>query len=417
MVNLATMYGFFLKKLFLIFLVLLNISVNALDHNDDISETLRNTIINIENQLSENIYNSPSHALSGIDAWVDDSGLTWSNSKLSDFDEQKLSFEVKLKNNAQVRAERSILNIGQTNIELKFANLLERRLKAKYFLFIEHLQQKKRKALLNQQRLLANSELNHWKIKVNSKDFRADKLQQAGLTLDSIWADEIENSAILNRFNDGSLGERQFLNNSNSNVISITKMLVITKDILNAGIYQKHNISIRKAELDRNLANKQKQRFKAQENFALNSIKLEYDNKDNDLGFSIGMKIPITNNSYDNILKERAKYYARIDVGHTATEVSERLLEKQFQLMQLQDQWTSNQKLLHKINMRIARFSKIENIDLLPHLKQEHLKRRERQEDIYIQALKEYINDLNIAGMLSAKPYRNWIHPQTPHIL
>jgi len=143
------------------------------------NEILRNIIIETENKFVENDYDYSSNQLNGLDAWIDDSELKWSNSELGNFDQQKLSFELKLKNKEQIRAEQNILDMGQSKVALTLSNLLEKRLKTTYLSLIDYIEQKKRRILLQQQKTLTNTELNSWKIKVNSTDFRADKLQQA----------------------------------------------------------------------------------------------------------------------------------------------------------------------------------------------------------------------------------------------
>ena len=402
-----------------------SLSVNAWGNQNSNSEILRNTIIEIENQLSENHHDYSMNQLNGFDAWIEDSGMKWSNSNIGDFEAQKLSFEVKLKNSEQIRAEQQILNMGQSKVALKLTSLLEKRLSRTYLSLIDYIGQKKRRNLLKLQRNLANSELNSWKIKVNSNDFRADKLQQVDLTIDSIWADELENNASLKRYenrNNSNLnnvyGETSQLREQSPNsVISIQQMIKITQDIMQNEAYQQHSTLIRKTELGIVLANKQSQRDNAQEKLSLNTVKLEYDNKDNDLGFSIGIKMPITKNSYDSLLREQQQRNANIDAQHSVIEVSGQLSEKQFQLMKIQDQWLSNQKILHKINTRITRLSKTNNINLLLDLKQARIQKLMRQEEIQKRGLKEYISFLNTAGMLSAKPYKNWIESGTPQIL
>lgn len=422
-INQYCLNKYYLKLLVII--VISSFSINTWANQSSNSEVLRNTIIEIENQLEESHYEYSANQLNGLDAWVEDSEIKWSNSDISDFEAQKLSFEVKLKNSEQIRAEQQILSSAQSKVDLKFTSLLEKRLTRTYLSLIDFIGQQQRRKLLKQQYNLTNSELNSWKLKVNSSDFRADKLQQVDLTLDSIWADELENSASLRRYENGNYHNsqsinyetRQQLEQSLNNVISIQQMLQITQSIMQNETYQQHSPLIRKAELGTVIENKQNQRDNAREKLSVNTIKLEYDYKDNDFGVSVGIKMPITKNSYNSLLREQQQRDVNSNVQYLVIEVSEQLTEKQFRLMQIQDQWLSNQKLLHKINIRISRLSKTNNINLLLDLKQERMQRLMRQEEIQKRALKEYISFLNTAGMLSAKPYKNWIESGTPRIL
>jgi len=391
--------------------------------DENSNEILRNTIIETENKLVENEYDYSSNQLNGLDAWIDDSELKWSNSELGNFDQQKLSFELKLKNKEQIRAEQNILDMGQSKVALTLSNLLEKRLKTSYFSLIDYIEQKKRRILLQQQKTLTNTELNSWKIKVNSTDFRADKLQQAAITLDNIWAEELDNNAAIRRYktkqNRPQIVTRSYNyeEQTSYHLISIQQMIALAQQIMQTKAYQRQNPQIRKAELGVLLANKKKQRFNAQEKLSLNAVKLEYDKKDNNLGISIGIKMPITKNSYDSLLQAQQQQYASLDAENLVVEISDQLNEKLFQLRRMQDQWLSNQHLVHKINARIHRLSNTNNIALLHDLKQEQLKNRIQQNKIQMNALRIYINFLNTAGMLSAKPYRNWIQSGTPEIL
>lgn len=401
--------------------IVLFLAFPVLGNQHNANEILINSILDIENQLTNVNQKNSSYQLHGLDAWVDDSKLNWSNSDLGDFDKQKLSFEVRLKNGEQMRAEEQILNMGQSKTTLKLTNLLEKRLKNTYASLIGYIEQQRHKRILRQQRNLANLELNSWKIKVNSNAFRADKLQQADLTLDNIWAEELSNNAMLKRYDTQHInrnkGNSQYFKYTSDNLLSIREMVDITRGIIATGVYQEHNALIKRAEFDVALLSKKIQRNNAQKKLSLNSVKFEYDNKDNDLGLSVGIKMPITKNSYESLLEEQQQRYASIDAQHSVIEISELLKEKQFKIMQIQDQWLSYQKLLQKINVRIIRLSKTNDIDLLLDLKQEYLQKKMNQEETQIQALKEYISFLSTAGMLSAKPYRNWIHSGAPRIL
>ena len=424
-----TLFALVAKIIAIISVMLINLVVTlplqATQIEDESSAILRKTIIGVENHLYEMDQNFPEKQLGGLGAWVDDSELKWSNSNINDFEAQKLSFEVKLKNREQINAEQQIINIGKSKAVLKLTGLLDKKLKATYFRLIDYIARKKRENLLQQQRLIANSELDSWKLKVNSNDFRADKLQQADLTLESIWAQELENSTGLSRFK-SQRQDIEYNRNHNRNtaidlnrqgLISIGQMIEISNEIIQSREYQQHNNVISKAEFDIDLANRQRQRRNAQEKISLNSFKLEYDNKDNDLGFSIGIKMPITRNSYDSLLQEQQRYYTMLDAQNVITEVSDQLSEAQYQLISIQDQWLIKQRLLHKINIRINRLSRSNNLALLLDLKKERIHRRMQQQEIEIRALKKFIELLNISGMLSAKPYRNWLLSGTPRIL
>ena len=416
---LKVQYSLIARILFLKIIFLLSFSLQAQEVYYNNSELLRNTIVQIENQVNGEDQAYASTQLNGLDAWIDDSELKWSNSDINDFDAQKLSFEVKLKNKEQIRVEQQLLNLGQSKVALKFTGLLEKRLKTVYLSLIDYIEQKKRKNLLQQQKNLANSELDSWKIKVNSKDFRADKLQQADLTLDSIWANQLENNVGISRYETRrykSDSQTHYFETPSNNIIPIQQMIEISKEVMQSKIYQQYNSSIKSSEFDANWGNKQIQRRNAQNKLSLNSVKLEYDNKKNDLGFSVGIKMPITRNSYDSLLQQQQQRYTNIDMQYSVIEVADQLDEKSFQLMKMQDQWSSNQKLLDKISQRIKRLSKIRNIDLLLSLKQAYLKRQMRQEAIQMRALRIYIEFLNIAGILSEKPYRNWIQAGTPQL-
>ena len=382
------------------------------------SESLRNTILEIENRAANQHQRISGADLNGIDAWVDETKINWRTSDLGDLgdlNEQRVSFEVKLKNGDQVNAEQDILNMGQAKADLKFASLLERKLKVKYASLINYIEQEKRAKILQQQQQVTRSELNNWKMKVNSDGFRADRLQQADIFLDSIGAEEAENNATLNRY-------RQSFGNNHSGyapdgIISIQQMIQYTQHILDSEAFLQHSNAIQKAEFEIGLADKKRQRSDAKEQFSLNSVKVEYDNDDDNYGATVGIRLPITRNSYDSLLQKQEVYYSNIDAQNTVINTADQLQEKQYQLLRLQDESVRTQTLLHNINKRMGRLSNAGNVDLMIDLKTKNIQFLRRQDRLLISALRQYIDFLNVAGMLSAQPYRNWIQTGTPRIL
>ncbi len=382
------------------------------------SESLINTIIEVKNLMANQSQGVSGANLTGIDAWVDETKINWRTSDLGDIgdlNEQRLSIEVKLKNSNQVNAEHAILNMGQAKTDLKFASLLERKLKYKYASLINYIEQEKRAKILQQQHQVSRSQLNNWKMKVNTDGFRADRLQQADISLDSIWAEEAENTATLNR-------HRKNLGSDHSGyvadgIVSIQQMVQYTQHILASEAYLQHSNAIRKAEFEIGLANKKRQRSDAREQFSLNSVKVEYDNDDNNYGATVGIRLPITRNSYDSLLQKQEVYYSNIDAQNTVISTTDQLQEKQFQLLGLQDEWARNQRLLHNINKRMGRLANSGNVDLMIDLKTNNLQLLSRQNRLLMSALRQYVDFLNVAGMLSAQPYRNWLQTGTPRIL
>ena len=399
-------------------LVLSNVLQARENYQQFSSNTLRNTIIEVEN-LATNQHQTISGAnLNGIDAWVDETKINWRTSDLGDLgdmNEQRLSVEVKLKNGDQIDAEQDILNMGQVKTELKFSALLEKKLKNKYITLINYLEQEKRQKTLQQHHQVSLSELNNWKMKVSSDSFRADKLQQADFSLDDVWAEETENRTILNRFKK-RLGS-DHAGYSSDGIISIQQMLEYTQHILDSQSYLQHSNAIRNAEFEMGLANKKRQRSDAREQFSLNSIKVEYDNDDDNYGATVGIKLPITRNSYDALLEKQEVHYSNIDAQNKVIDTADQLQEKQFQLQNLQDEWRRTQHLLQNIHNRIRRLGSTGNVDLMIDLKTKSLQFLKRQDSVLINALRQYVDFLTIAGMLSAKPYRNWLQTGTPRIL
>lgn len=384
---------------------------------NDMNRYLMTTINELENQISAASFDSQ---LGGLDAWVDDTELTLKNKDFSDFEDRTLGFEVSLKNREQVDAEQEILRLGGEKTDVKFSSLLDNRLRYRYFTLIDLIEQEMREALLKQQHHIAQTELDNWKTRVSSDDFQADKLQQAGVNLDNIWAEEMDNRSALGRYRNNvstATTTRVSQLGSSLNLISIQQMLQGTQHILQSRLFEQHNPDIRKARLELKYASKNQQRDNAQEKFALTSVKIEYDDKDDAFGASLGVRIPITKNTYNSALNKQDVHYSRLESENTVHEIAAELEEKRFMLFRYQDEWNSTQKLLHKINQRMARLSGMANSQLLLDLKSEKMAYHKRQSTIEVQAYKQYISFLHSAGMLSVKPYRNWLASGTPRIL
>lgn len=387
---------------------------NDLSKNE-MNRYLRTTISALESQIRATSYDTQ---LNGLDAWVDDTELTWKQKDFSDFEDKSLGFEVSLKNREQVRAEQEILKLGSEKNSVKYSSLLENRLRFKYLTLIDLIEQEMREALLHQQHQIAQTELNNWKTRVSSDDFQADKLQQADIGLDNVWAEEMDNRAALGRYRKSvGFAADTSRNRSNMHLISIEKMLQSTQHILQSGAFEQHNPNIRKAKLALKYASKNQQRDYAQEKLAISSVKIEYDDKDDAFGASLGVRIPITRNTYDSALNKQDMYYSRLETQNTVQEVAAELEDKRFMLLRYQDKWNTTKKLLHKINQRIGRLSNTADSQLILDLKSERMTYHKRQSDIKVQAYKQYVSFLHSAGMLSAKPYRNWLASGTPRIL
>jgi len=382
------------------------------------SESLRNTILEIENRVANQHQRISGADLNGIDAWVDETKVNWRTSDLGDLgnlNEQRVSFEVKLKNGDQVSAEKDILNMGQAKADLKFRYLLDRKLKAQYASLINFIEQEKKQHILQQQQQISRLELNNWKMKVNSDGFRADRLQQADLSLEAYSLEEAENNRVLNRHRENFGSELSGY--SADGIISIQQMIDYSQNIIDNGAYLQHSSAIRKAEFEIGLANKKRQRTNAKEQFSFNSVKVEYDNNDDNYGATVGIRLPITRNSYDSLLEKQEVYYSNIDAQNMVINTADQLQEKQFQLLRLQDESQRTRTLLQNVNKRMGRLANSGNVDLMIDLKSKKLQFLRRQDRLLISALRQYVDLLNVAGMLSAQPYRNWIKTGTPRIL
>jgi hypothetical protein len=376
------------------------------------SELLKKTIVDAQSRFSMSTVQPIATHLSGLDAWVDKSEVKWGNKDLSNFEDQKISYELQLKNREQIEAEQALLNLGQEKTSLKISSYLAKQLNYKYNILIDVVEQHKQQQLLQQKHSLARRELDGWKLKINSDDFRADKLQQADLTLDNIWGEMLQNGA------SNELLRQQGLGKGNSALslatLSIKQMLSVVSRMIQSEEYQYHNLSIQAAEMGIYAENKKQQRYAAQRKLSLKSFKVEYDNKDEDFGVSVGIKIPITNNSFERLKEKQALRLSFLEAHSTRQNIADQLREKRNKLLQLNIIWNSNQKLLQKVKHRMSRLSSTPNIDLQTALSTQKIKLIQRNNSIEVKSLREYINFLKIAGMLSAKPYRNWLQAGTP---
>ncbi len=378
----------------------------------DNSEYLRRVIVESQQQFSQNDPYTSAEALGGLDAWVDDSELRWKAGDFSDFERQQLSYKVSFKNSQQVDAERDILQLGSQQRDINATVLLENRLRQRYTHLIELAEQQMRQSVLQQQRHLVDTELSVWKSKVLTDGFRADKLQDADLNLDTVWSDELENQAGLRRYQQDTGAE-----NVAQHLISIPGMIDITQDILESRVFEQTNPDIRKADLALRIAKKEQQRTDAEANLAFKSVKILYDNKDDAFGAELGVNIPLTRNSFQSTRKRQSAYYSGMDAENERMRITEQLEQKQFVLFRLHDDWQRNQRLLQKISARIERVVSVGDPQLVMDLKDRQLSLVQRQNQIRIRALKQFVSFLHNAGMLSATPYRNWIQSGTPRIL
>ncbi len=379
----------------------------------DTGDQLKNVIIDAQSRFSTLALQPDNNRLSGLDAWIDKSEVKWRNRDFSNFEEQKLSYELQFKNRQQIKVEQALLNMGQQKLALKVSSYLEKQLNYKYNNIIGIIEQRKQQRLLQQQHTLARGELNSWKLKINSDEFRADKLQQADLALDNIWGDMLENGASSEQL------KQQGVSWDNSSkggqpTPTIRQILRTVDSILQSGQYQKHNLRIQAAEMGIESASKKQQRYIAQQKLSFNSFKVEYDNKDENFGVSVGINVPITKNSFDRLEEKQALHFRRLEAQNTRLDIADQLNEKRNQLVQLSNLWESNQRLLQKVDSRISRLTTTQNLDLRSALSTQKIKLIKRNNGILIKALREYVRFLKEAGMLVSKPYRNWLQVGTP---
>ncbi len=394
-------------------IVVFSSSLFANNYENNANALLKTTIVNAQNIFSHSQLQPINTDLSGLDAWIDKSEVKWGNRDLSNFEDQKISYELQFKNQQQIKAEQELLNIGQNKVALKLSSYLEKQLLYKYKMLIDAIEQRKQQGILQQQHALARGELNSWKLKINSDDFRADKLQQADLTLDNIWGEMLQNGARNEQLKRQGIYQYNFSHVGQA-IPTIRQILTTVDNIIQTGQYQQHNLRIQAAELGIYLANKERQRSAAQKNLSLKSFKVEYDNKDQDFGVSVGIKIPVTKNSFERLKEKQALHFKQLGAQNMRLEIAGQLSEKRNQLVQLSNLWETNQKLLQKIEIRMSRLVKTPNIELQSALSKQKIKLVDRNNSIEVNALRVYISFLKEAGMLASKPYRNWLQVGTP---
>ena len=243
-----------------------------------------------------------------------------------------------------------------------------------------------------------------WKASLAAGTFKPEKLQQADVSLDAIWADELTNQAGLRQY-------KEFIGVgvTDLGVKSIQQVVQSINQILDSRSYEGINPVLRKAQLSFDLAKRQQQRVAAKESLSLNSVKLQYDNKDRTFGASVGVRVPITKNSFDSLQKKQNIYYSQLELNNTQVEIFESLKMIQLQVVHLQDEWRSNRVMLNKVNKRMNRIRQAGNLQLILDLKSKQLAYQKRQNQLWIQSLQEYIRFLYQAGLLSAYSERDWL--------
>lgn len=340
----------------------------------------------------------------GLDSWVEDAELSLKSGDFGDLQDQQLSFDVKIKNSEQLKAEQSILRMGREKASINTALYRGKQLKQRYLDRVGFLDQELRARLLQKERNIRQSELHMWKASFTAGGFKPEKLQQADVSLDAVWADELKNRAGLKQYT-----ELTGVVSANPGVKSIQQVVQSINQIIDSRSYEGMNPVLRKAQLSLELAEKEQQRIAAKEALSLNSIKLQYDNKDRTFGGSLGVKIPITKNSFETLQKKQDIHYSQLQLNNTQTEIFDSLKAIQFQVLSLQEEWRSNLAMLNRLNKRMYRIRQTENLQLILDLKLKQLAYQKRQKQLWVQSLQEYIGFLYQAGLLSSYPERDWL--------
>ncbi len=342
----------------------------------------------------------------GLDAWVEDAELSLKSGDFGDLQDQQLSFDVKLKNSEQLKAEQSILRLGKEKASINTALYKGKQLKQRYLNRIGLMEKELQARLLQSERSIRQSELSMWKVSFATGGFKPEKLQQADVSLDAVWAEELTNQAGLRQYKEFSV-----VGSDNPGVKSLQQLAQSINQILDSRSYEGMNPVLRKAQLSLDLAEKQQQRILAKEALSLNSIKLQYDNKDRTFGASVGVRIPITKHSFETLQKKHDIHYSQLQLNNTQTEIFESLKAIQHRVLSLQDEWRSTLAMLNRLNKRMNRIRQTGNLQLILDLKLKQLAYQKRQNQLWVQSLQEYIQFLYQAGLLSAYPERDWLSP------
>jgi len=340
----------------------------------------------------------------GLDAWVEDAELSLKSGDFGDLQDQQLSFDVKIKNSEQLKAEQSILRMGKEKASINTALYKGKQLKQRYLNRVGLIEKELEARLLQSERSIRQSELSMWKASFATGGFKPEKLQQADVSLDAVWADELRNQAGLRQYKEFAV-----VGGSEPGVKSIQQLVQSINQILDSRSYEGLNPVLRKAQLSLDLAEKQQQRILAKEALSLNSIKLQYDNKDRTFGASVGVKIPITKHSFETLQKKQDIHYSQLQLNNTQTEIFQSLKAIQYQVLSLQDEWRSTLAMLNRLNKRMNRIRQTGNLQLILDLKLKQLAYQKRQNQLRVQSLQEYIQFLYQAGLLSAYPERDWL--------
>jgi len=195
--------------------------------------------------------------------------------------------------------------------------------------------------------------------------------------------------------------------NTLTKMVSISEIVKHVQQLQANGTFIQQNFSLQKNQLKYEYAAIKEQRRLAQQRLSVNSVKLSYDNNDRNFGLSIGMKVPITKNSYESLLEKQQHQFDSIDKQQAVFGVSRALQDIEYQLLDEQAQWSATRAHLKKIKLRIARMRQSNRVDLFLGLKTEEQRIKLKQNKILVRAFQKYVNFLNISGVLGQQ--KNWL--------
>jgi len=352
------------------------------------------------------------------DSWVDNSEIRLSDNDLSSSKNQSYSLRFRFKNSGQKTAEDELLGLSSQRghaERYQYHLILLRKI---YLDIINVIELTQKRDLLQQQLNMAEIEVNAYTSQVSTKVFNPARLQKVDIDRERLRSLLHINKQSLNRSLlklNASVSEQkiaqQFFNYQQW-LISIDSIMAQ----LDTDIRLQNHPALQKLKLETNIARKQVLREKARKSAAVNFFEVEYDADKSSYGATIGIRIPIGNNSFDSVMKNNNYHQTQLNWDLKFQSIKESMTSSHFLLDEYYETYKQERALLGLFKKRLKRMRTSENPELILSLKKQIQQQLTMEHEIRVKILREYINLLFLSGNLAAPPLRNWIEKETPEI-
>jgi len=380
-------------------------------------ETLDSFILSAENDAKYLIPDTSISRVQGLPVWLDSAEVRL---KADATTQSAYALRLRPKSGGERSAEQAIFKLHGKKRILEYESALNDALLNRYLSFLNIIEQRLKTDYTSERLELTQSNKKWLRNLVQTAEFSPEALQKVELENVELKAELDINNKRLDDItaNIGfNIAYDTYLSAPADWLLPISD---IEYSIANVHIVQgisPSNHEIRFAQMRLRLAREELQRTTRQGKSLINFFELESSIQNpNDFGVTVGFSLPLGGKSSNVSKRERGVTEAKTTLRAKEREIK-RLLEEKKSLLWLSfDIHKATENTLMDIERRLSRLPKANKNRLIRDLERKQLSTRKQLQEVYLQAMRQYIRYLHVTGQLAERPLRNWIRAGTPEL-